>query len=109
MPNIGVAERTTYDQQVRAKFRRLTETGALGVHDRVVVVDSTEGAVTVTLPNVAEAAGKIFTISAPTAGTNNVVIADGGVSMNWSNITLSTNNHKRALYSDGITWFAIAT
>ena len=109
MPNIGVAERTTYDQQVRAKFRSVTANATLGVHDRVVFVDSTAGAVTVTLPDVGEAAGKVFTITCPSAGTNNVVITDGAVSTNWSNITLSTNNHKRALYSDGVSWFVLAT
>jgi len=109
MPNIGVAERQTYDQQVRSKFLRVDENATLGVHDRVVIADSTEGAVTVTLPNVGEAAGKIFTVTAPAGNTNNVVIAHGGESLNWSNITLNAANAKAALYSDGVTWFRIAS
>jgi hypothetical protein len=110
MPNIGVGERPTYDQQVRAKFRRIANANAtLGVHDRVVIVNSNSSAVTITLPNVGEAAGKIFTVTAENGLTNNVTIAHAGESKNWANQTLAGNGAQRVLYSDGISWFVLAS
>ena len=113
MPNIGVAERQTYDAQVRPKFRRVSnENATLGVHDRVVVVDINSDSVVLTLPNVGEAAGKMFTITVGevTGGANNsATIKDNGESMNWSDIesTDDTAGQLAVLYSDGMSWFQL--
>lgn len=108
MPNIGVGGRHELDQQVLSKFLKVeNEDATLGVHDRVVEVDSDSSAVTLTLPQVDEAAGKIFTFTANDGVTNAVTVQDNDESKNWSDITLGSDNATLVLYSDGITWHTL--
>lgn len=108
MSNIGVAERQTYDQQVRSKFLRVSnESATLGVHDRVTIAESNTDALTLTLPNVGEAAGKMFTITAPNGATNTVTVQDNDESMNWSDLSMDANNDQVVLYSDGLSWMVL--
>ena len=109
MSNIGVGERTVYNNQVRPKFRRISnEDAVLGVHDQVVIVDSDDAAVTVTLPNVGEAAGKIFTITASDGDTNTVTIEDNAES-GFADEDIVGDGGQRVLYSDGLHWHILSS
>lgn len=80
---------------------------ALTVRDLVTRVTAS-GAITMTLPAVADAAGKIFTIIARAASTTNIVtIADKDDSEGWVDQYLVFNGDKIILYSDGISWHII--
>lgn len=115
MSNIGAGARHELDQQVLSKFRKVAnENASLGVHDRVVSVDIDTASVVLTLPNVGEAAGKIFTVSVDAvtgAAANNCTITDNGESKNWADIvsTDDTPGQVAVLYSDGESWFQLIT
>jgi hypothetical protein len=110
MSNIGVGERRTYDNQVRPKFRRVSnEDATLGVHDQVVIVDSGDEAVTITLPNVGEAAGKVFTITANDGDGNTVTIEDNADESGLADEAIVGDGGQRVLYSDGLHWHILAS
>jgi hypothetical protein len=110
MSNIGVGERRTYDNQVRPKFRRVSnENATLGVHDQVVTVETDAGVATITLPNVGEAAGKIFTITAPNATGNNVTVEDNADESGLADQSITGDGDSIVLYSDGLAWHVLAS
>lgn len=99
------------DEDVFQKIVNISGDKALDVFERVVIADTSDGAITVTLPPVGEAVGKIFTIHAPTAGTdgNAVTLEDkNNDSVNWpGDFTLDADNDRIALISDGRAWWVL--
>jgi len=81
---------------------------AMDLTDRVVECDSTDAAITVTLPNVACAAGLIFAIYAQTFGSN-ITIQDQDESEDWTDVTLNGVDDGELLYSDGRRWWRLAS
>jgi hypothetical protein len=81
---------TTYDQQVRP--------------------DATAGALTITLPPVAEAKGRFYSIVVRFASAQNTVtIADNDDSECWvGDIVLNGKCDRVLLYSDGLCWIPVA-
>lgn len=88
-----------------------TKTGAYTTtaNDFIVGVDTTGGAVTITLGSAAVAAGKVVIINdeGGNAGINNITIAtEGSETIDGSaTTTISTDNATVRLYSDGTNWF----
>lgn len=76
--------------------------------EETIFVDSSGGAVTITLATADLASGREITIvdSAGSAGTNNITVAaEGGESINGpTGTTISTNYGRRAYTSDGSVW-----
>lgn len=108
MSNIGAGERQAYQNQVRGKYRKIDNANAaLAVSDQVVIVASDSSAVTVTLPQVDEAAGRIYSIQAPDGGDNTVTVQDNDESMNWSDLSLDFAADRVLLYSDGLSWWTL--
>ena len=68
------------------------------------------GAITITLPPVAEAKGRFYSILVRDAdGTNTVTIADKDDSECWeADIVLNGKCDSELLYSDGLTWIRCA-
>ena len=96
--------------QVMDKFVVKTASATLGVNDQVCDVDTTDGAVTITLPNVEEAAGRIYSIFLITDGGNDVTIQDQDESRDWEgDFTLADADDGYVLYSDGRKWHTLAT
>lgn len=80
------------------------------VNDLVVLVDTTAAAGTITLPPVAECAGRIYSIRdvGDYSGTNNVTIEDKDESVDWgSDEALKATKDSMLLYSDGEKWHKI--
>ena len=78
--------------------------------NQVVCECVTGGAVdvTITLPNVEEAAGKIYSISLITDGGFDVVVQDQDESRDWEgDFTMDTALDYVLLYSDGRKWFVL--
>lgn len=67
----------------------------LEIFEQVVEVDSSDGAVTITLPSVEEAAGMAYDISAPNGVTNTVTVNDAG------GTNMTTTVGANALDADG--------
>jgi len=71
----------------------------------------TTGPITITLPPVAEAKGRFYTIIARDAdGTNTITITDKNDSECWANdIVLDNKCDRLFLYSDGLAWMPAFT
>jgi hypothetical protein len=78
-------------------------------YEHLVLVNSTSGAITITLPPVAEAAGKCYSIICTTF-VSAVTIADNDDSYSWSDETssVSADGDGALYYSDGFTWWLLA-
>ena len=72
--------------------------------------DPDSGPITLTLPPVAEAKGRFYSIVARDAdGTNTITIADKNDSECWeADITLNGKCDSELLYSDGLAWIRCA-
>lgn len=93
------------DQQVIPKQKFISASTTLTPKDQVVVASIT-GNIIVTLPPVAEAKGKFYSIilRARTAGT--LTVADAGDSEGWTNTTdQDAVGDRRIWYSDGLVWW----
>ena len=86
----------------------LAAAATLTVYQTKVVCDSTDGAFSVTLPNVGEAVGKIFSIVLAADG-GDITIQDQDESLYWDgDYTLASVGDGKLLYSDGASWWPIA-
>jgi hypothetical protein len=106
------------------RAERINDEGAVGLgfagtktahyelkpYEHRVLVDSTSGAITITLPPVALAAGKFYSIICITYGSE-VTIADNDDSYSWSDegSSIDAAGDGALYYSDGFTWFNIGT
>ena len=83
---------------------------SLGVNDQVVRASTTGTAFTITLPNVVEAKGRIYTIyMVARSATDDITIQDLGADTGLSDITLNAADERVALYSDGYHWYTLAS
>ena len=97
-------------REVPDKFVEPVANYQMRTFDYVVRPDADVGSgpITITLPSVADARGRIYTFLARDAdGTNTVTIAHKGDSEGWSNVTLNNTGEKCVLYSDGVSWFVL--
>jgi hypothetical protein len=70
-----------------------------------VVRPSATSAIIITLPLVAEAKGRIYSIYAALAtSTNTITITDANDSEDWTDVVLDGTNQGRLFYSDGRRW-----
>ena len=99
------------DGQVRDKYEFVTGlTLVMDVYDECVECDTTDNAITITLPNVDKAKGKIYSILLVTDGGNDVTIQDNDESKNWEgDFTLADAGDAYVLYSNGRKWWTLAT
>lgn len=81
---------------------------AMSTRDYVVrpSADEDSGAITITLPPVADAKGRFYSIVARDAdGTNDITITDNDDSECWANDIVMDSKCERVLaYSDGLCW-----
>ena len=95
------------NEQVISKFAAKTASATLTLDENRVEVDSTAGAMTITLPPVAEAKGLEFAIILVTDG-GDLTIQDQDDSYNWSDLTCDDALDGFLLKSDGKTWWQLA-
>uniref|UniRef100_A0A6M3JTV1 Uncharacterized protein n=1 Tax=viral metagenome TaxID=1070528 RepID=A0A6M3JTV1_9ZZZZ len=107
-------EQMVNDQHVRDGFVLVTNADSpyqMTVRNSLVLCDTTDGAITVTLPPVAEAAGKIFTIGLDTDGGTDVTVTDYQTDSWYStdifDITMADAGDGNCLYSDGKAWWTL--
>lgn len=105
---MGLEKRFIEQDTVLDKVAFVTDDYSMKVYDYVVRVDSTEGALNITLPSVAEAAGRIYSIFFETDG-GDVTIQDQDESQDWSDITLTAEDDCALLYSDGMKWWTLSS
>jgi hypothetical protein len=96
----------TEQATVGDKYRKVTATAALAVSDQVVLAYATAGAdVVITLPNVSEAAGLIYSIYCKdVTAPQTITIQDQDESLGWADMVMTADNDRVVLYSDGISW-----
>lgn len=89
-----------------------TAAASIALRETVVRVSTagTTGTYTLTLPDVGEAKGMIYSFLALSlAADTSVVISDFGTTEQWTDITLNADNEGCLLLSDGQKWWTIAT
>ena len=95
------------------KYREITETATLNPDDTVVRVRSAAAAITLTLPFIAQAAGKIYSIKyddlADGAPAKDVTIVSAGDVPEPVSIVLDAANEGTVLFCDGYDWCEIGT
>lgn len=78
----------------------------MSTRDYVVRPSTSDAAITITLPPVAEAIGRFYSIVARAASnTYPITIASKGDSEGWDNVILANESEGVLLYSDGMKWF----
>ena len=104
---IGKAVDSKLDQ---SRFLEIAASATLGVNDNIVDVTGFAAAVTVTLPPVAEASGRMFAISVfGDASINTVTIKDQADSIQWvDQVVNTTNGGELLVYSDGRKYWILA-
>jgi len=81
------------------------EDTTLELHENICIVDSGDGTVTITLPDVSEAAGMAFDVTASTGNTNTVTVKDA----NGNDVTSSsTEDGFMTVISTGMNWRTLA-
>ena len=84
----------------------LLATATLKARDNVVMVDTSAGEVTLTLPPVSECAGLFFSISLIAGETTSCNVQDQDDSRDWNgDYDLNATADRILLYSDGTHWW----
>ncbi len=77
-------------------------------YDFTVKGDISSGSITITLPPVVEARGKIYTLWCIDADSNDMTITDYGDATLWTDIVLGDDNDYLVLFSNGERWFELS-
>lgn len=100
-----------HNREVVDKYVNPNADYQMATYDYVVrpSADPTSGPIVLTLPPVAEAKGRIYSIIARDAdGTNFITVQDKDDSECWAgDITLNGKCDRIALYSDGLAWIVL--
>lgn len=106
MPNTRMAR--LLDSVVEQSLAHKVAAATLAVYETQVTVDSTVGALAVTLPAVAAARGNTYSVTLLVDG-GNVTVQDQDDSYGWSDITLADVGDAVLVYSDGLNWWTLAS
>lgn len=79
----------------------------LSVHQQVVTVATDSAETDITLPGVAEAVGKMYSVHAPNGTTNSCIVQDANDSIGWADQTIAVNDGFVLVYSDGRIWHVL--
>lgn len=94
-----------HDAQVVDKYERPTAAYVMSTRDYVVRPDATAGAMIVTLPPVAEAKGRFYSIIAHYADNTNTITITAVGSEVWPvDVVLNEKGRGELFYSDGLKW-----
>lgn len=106
---MGLERKSAEQVNVVDKYVNPVADYQMSVRDSVVRADATAGAMTVTLPSVADAKGMIFSIKAAVATpVKTVTVVDKGDSERWGgDYTFVVNGNSGLFYSDGLKWTAL--
>ena len=89
---------------VSDKFLGVTAAVTLTIRDQVCRVVAAAANFAITLPNVSEAAGMIFSLYLVSTGGGQVTVQDNDESDGWSDMVMTVADDHVLLYSDGFTW-----
>lgn len=85
----------------------VTAAQTLKPYENVVEFTQLAASFAVTLPNVAEAAGRFFSLHVVDANSEAVTLQDQDESVDWSNLTIDADADGVLLYSDGRKWWIV--
>ncbi len=107
----GAARLNDFGVMANSKTINVTDAAkTLEVYEQVVHCDTTDNAITITLPPVSEAAGKFYTVKLITDGGNDVTVQDQDDSYDWAatgDLTLSSATDFGIFFSDGFKWYEL--
>lgn len=90
-------------------FLKVEESVTLTPQNHIVRVADESGAVTVTLPPVADCAGCIFAITAETGDTNTTTVTDQDDSLGWVDAVLEGDEASVFIFCDGQKFWVLAS
>ena len=96
----------------RSGFKAITDDLTMTIRDFAVEASPADVDITVTLPSVSEARGKIFTIQIIDSDTGDVYIDDAGDDPLWptsTDVDLTTQNDFIIVFSNGRHWYELAS
>lgn len=82
-----------------------TIASSMAVYDFVTELDITAADYTLTLPPVAEAKGKIYSIVVLDADTKTLTVTDAGDDARWTDRELGDDHDYLVIFSNGKRWF----
>ena len=85
----------------------VTAADTLEPYENVVEITTVAASFALTLPNVALAAGKHFSIHLVSANSKAVTLQDQNESVDWTDKTLDADADGILLYSDGRKWWVV--
>lgn len=85
-----------------------TDDLTMNVYDLVVEADVSGGSITITLPPVAEARGKIYSIELLDADSGECTVTDAGDDSKWTDVVLGDDDDYLILFSNGTRWFELS-
>ena len=98
------------DATVMSRMVKKTDDYSMTIRDVRVECDSSDGAFTITLPPVGEAAGKTFSIYLTVDGGDVTIEDSANDSMGWDgDYTLDDVDDAYCFYSDGKSWFPVGS
>lgn len=107
--DITISGTTVFDAGMTVKHVSKSANYTATLNDYIIGVDTSGGAVTITIPSAAAVAGKLYIINdeGADAGTHNITVAtEGSETIDGSaSGSIATNNGTLRIYSDGTNWF----
>lgn len=101
---------TTDEEAGETAFRTLTASGLVGLGDGFILVDTTGGAVTVTLPDPSTVIGRQFMVKRTTAGANAcTVVATTGNVEGAASFSVDIQYESNVFKSDGTNYWIVST
>ena len=80
------------------------------IGDSLILLDTTDGAITLYLPPVGPAVGRLFSFRMTTrGGSNDVTLEDAGDEPLFTHLTFNLAADSTLLYSDGLIWHKLAS
>lgn len=94
-------------QRSKVAVKEVTATYSAAFADEVILVDTTGGNVTITLPDATRISGKMYRIKRLTGGVNTLTVAGSGASTidGAASISMPAQWASKTLITDGTDWF----
>lgn len=109
MPQMANQHQTDLNREMKPKYLTNEDYAVQDWESAIIVTMSDTENHTITLPPVAESAGRILSIYLVSmSGSNDVIVADAGDDGKWSNVTLDTEEDEIIVISNGLKWTKIA-
>jgi hypothetical protein len=105
---MSLEKRYLENDTIQTKIKEVTATYAMKVWDQILHITANSGtAITITLPSVAEAKGKFYSIVMLLSNTGDATVTDLENDAAFADMVLTATADRVLVYSDGIQWWLL--